>query len=63
MSWTWLFVWNLSWLVFALLWLSLETKPGGGPPQEGQGGDKHKRRAVQPPGKFRPVQAPRVYRR
>jgi len=37
MSWTWLFVWNLSWLVFALLWLSLETKPGGGPPQGSQG--------------------------
>jgi hypothetical protein len=36
MSWTWLFVWNVSWLLFALVWLSVETKPTGGSLQGGR---------------------------
>jgi hypothetical protein len=61
MSWTWLFVWNVSWLVFALVYLSLETKLKEGLPQCGQGGKKLERREVVPPSN-RPVRAPRVHR-
>ena len=71
MTWTWLVVWNASWLVFALLWVSLESKLVGDPPQGGPGPDKFRRREVEPPRKrlvraprgLRPVRALRVHRR
>jgi hypothetical protein len=61
MTWTWLFVWNASWFIFALVYMSLETKLGGEPPQGGAGG-KLERREVEPLHK-RPVRAQRVHRR
>jgi hypothetical protein len=64
MTWTWLFVWDVFWLVFALLWVSLEGKLGGDPPQGGPGRNnpnKLERREVKPP-RNRPVRAPRGLR-
>ena len=61
MTWMWLFVWNASWLIFALLYVSLETKLGVDPPQGGPG-RKLERRGVER-SRNRPVRAPRVYRR
>jgi hypothetical protein len=42
MTWMWLFAWNTSWLTFALLYVSLETKLGGDPVQ-GEPGRKLER--------------------
>jgi hypothetical protein len=61
MTWTWLFVWNVSWLIFAWLYMSLETKVGGEPPQ-GRLGPKLERRGVNRHCNRR-VRAPRVHRR
>jgi hypothetical protein len=44
----WLFAWNTSWLTFALLYVSLETKLGGDPVQGGPG-RKLERRKVEAP--------------
>lgn len=66
MTWTWLFVWNVSWLIFALLYvsLSLETKFGGGSSQGDLGRNKLKRHEVEALRKCRPVRvrALRVHR-
>jgi hypothetical protein len=66
MTWTWLFVWNVFWLVFALAWLSLENqlRRGGGSPQAASSGRNKKleRREVGAPRKCRPVRTPRVHR-
>ena len=61
MTWIWLFVWNAYWFIFALLYVSLETKLGGDPPQGGQG-RKLERRGVNRHSNRR-VRAPRVHRR
>lgn len=64
MTWTWLFVWNVSWLIFALLYVSLETKFGGGSSQGDLGRNKLKRHEVEALRKCRPVRvrALRVHR-
>jgi hypothetical protein len=61
MTWTWLFVWNAYWLVFAWLYMSLETKVGGEPPQASLGLKLERRRANRRCN--RRVRAPRVHRR
>jgi hypothetical protein len=61
MTWMWLFVWNASWLIFALLYVSLETKLGGDPPQGGPGRKIERRRVKRPCN--RRVRAPQVHRR
>jgi hypothetical protein len=62
MTWTWLFVWNASWSIWALLWLSLDTRLGGDPPQGYPGRSEPERREVEPP-THHPVGAPRIHRR
>ena len=64
MTWTWLFVWNVSWLTFALLYVSPETKFGGGSPQGDLGRDTLKGREAEALRKCRPVRvrALRVHR-
>ena len=62
MTWTWLFVWNASWFIFALVYISLETKLVGREPPQGGAGGTLERREMEP---FhnRPIRAPRVHRR
>ncbi len=62
MNWVWLLVWDASWLIFALLWVSLETKPEESLPQEGGPDGRLGLRKVEPL-RNRPVRAPRVHRR
>jgi hypothetical protein len=71
MTWVWLFAWDASWVIFALLWAFLETKFGEKPPQQGGPGGRLELREVEPlrhrPGRvtrgLRPVRARRVHRR
>jgi hypothetical protein len=62
MTWTWLFVWNASWFIWALLWLSLQAKLGGDPPQGYPGRNKLERREVEAPRTRRSCRAPRFRR-
>jgi hypothetical protein len=62
MTWTWLFVWNVIWLIFALAWLSLENHLRGGSPQADSGRNKLERREVGAPRKCHPIRTPRVHR-
>jgi hypothetical protein len=60
----WLLVWNVSWFVFALLYMSLETRLGADSPQGDLGRNKVGLRDVEVLRKCRrPVRAPRVHRR
>jgi hypothetical protein len=61
MTWLWLFVWNAYWLIFALLYVSLESKLGGDLPQ-GRPGRTLEHRGVKRPCNRR-VRAPRLHRR
>jgi hypothetical protein len=63
MTWTWLFFWNASWLMFALLYMTLETRCGGDSPKGGPGRNKLERREAEAPRKCRPVRARRAHRR
>jgi hypothetical protein len=45
MTWTWLLAWNAYWLIFALAYMHLETKLGGGPPQGRASGELERREA------------------
>jgi hypothetical protein len=54
MTWVWLLVWNASWLLFALLYVKLETKPGAAASlQKGSSGYLERRHEEAPrnPGK------------
>jgi hypothetical protein len=62
MTWIWLFVWNVSWFIFALLYMSLETKLGGDPPQGRLGHFKLEHREVEAHRKRHPSRARRVHR-
>jgi hypothetical protein len=61
MTWIWLFVWNASWFIFALAYVSLETKLGREPPPGGANG-KLERCKVEPL-LNRAVRSSRVHRR
>jgi hypothetical protein len=60
----WLLVWNVSWLMFALLYTSLETRLGEDSPQGDLGRNTLGRREAEALRKCRrPVRALRVHRR
>ena len=61
MTWMWLFVWNAYWLIFAWLYMSLETKVGAEPPRASLD-PKLEPLAVNRPCNRR-VQARRIHRR